>query len=93
MTPLPHIRVGGWYSTFVMTSGLLVSDVITVDKSHIELIPRLLKSQGRNGAADTVVVYLVSSQSGRQCCNNQNIGAKCFIIIFDKVILGINLLM
>ena len=70
MTPLPHIRVGGWVSTLSMTSGFPDTDLRTGDKSHIGLIPRFLKSQGRNGAADTVVVYLVSSQSGRQCCKD-----------------------
>ena len=67
MTPLPHIRVGGLVFTSSMTSGFPVLDVMTGDRSHIGLIPRFLKSQGRNGAADTVVVYLVSSHSGKQC--------------------------
>ena len=67
MTPPPHIRVGGLVSALPMTSGLPVSEVMTGDRSHIGLMPRFLKSQGRNGAADTVVVYLVSSHSGRQC--------------------------
>ena len=69
MTPLPHLRVGGLLSAFSMTSGLPFSDVIIVDRSHMGLIPRFLKSQGRKGAADTEVVYLVSSHSGRQCFN------------------------
>ena len=56
MTPPPHIRIGGLDLALSMTSGFPVTDVITGDRSHIGLIPRFLKSQGRNGAADTVVV-------------------------------------
>ena len=56
MTPPPHIRMGGLDLALSMTSGFPVTDVITGDRSHMGLIPRFLKSQGRNGAADTVVV-------------------------------------
>ena len=32
-----------------------------------EFMPRVWKSQRRKGAAEAVAVYVVSSQSGRQC--------------------------
>ena len=56
MTPPPHIVVGGFDLAFSMTSSSPVAEVMTVETSHIGLIPKFLKSQGRNGAADTVVI-------------------------------------
>ena len=69
-TLLPHMDTGGLLRSNAPCLSIW-SALPDVGMLQRGLVPRFLKSQGMNGAADTLAVYLVSSQSGRQCCNRE----------------------
>ena len=55
-----------WPHICGLSNSKLVMLSLVMARSHKGFIPRVLKSQWRNGAAETDAVYSVSSQFGRQ---------------------------